>query len=230
MQCHNVLAFELEQQSNTNSTKSEFGGSKPKVPLTGIQGQHPAPAPHVRHDRSMARNRLVARAFSGFGASLCQGAASNVHWPKWCCVTRFCYTYKLILTFLEYMESTRIRRFEAQCKNNGFAKGTFESPSTHAIRMAEYQHFAIYNHVIWDGPVDLSSEAFWIAFVPIFISLHTCNEILRVPCLTLIWNRAKLGSRMVLRDQEMFPEVWNRPLLPSFIFSHSTFRNSLLIM
>ena len=33
-------------------------------PPTGIQAQHPAPAPHAshaRHDRSMARNRLAAR-------------------------------------------------------------------------------------------------------------------------------------------------------------------------
>ena len=34
-------------------------------PPPGIQAQHPAPAPHAshaRHDRSMARNRLAARA------------------------------------------------------------------------------------------------------------------------------------------------------------------------
>ena len=37
-------------------------------PPPGIQAQHPAPAPHAshaRHDRSMARNRLVARAKLG---------------------------------------------------------------------------------------------------------------------------------------------------------------------
>ena len=47
-------------------------------------------------------------------------------------------------------------------KNNGFVKGTFESPSTNATRITEYQHFVVYNvnDVIWDGPVDLSSEAF----------------------------------------------------------------------
>ena len=50
--------------------------------------------------------------------------------------------------------------FEARYKNNGFVKGTFESPSKNATHVTEYQHFAIYNHVIWDGPVDLSSEAF----------------------------------------------------------------------
>ena len=58
------------------------------------------------------------------------------------------------------MESTWIPMFEARYKNNGFVKGTFESPSKNATRITEYQHFAIYNHVIWDGPVDLSSEAF----------------------------------------------------------------------
>ena len=44
---------------------SEFGGAKPKAPLTGIQAQHPAPAPHARHDRSMARKILVAGAKPG---------------------------------------------------------------------------------------------------------------------------------------------------------------------
>ena len=58
------------------------------------------------------------------------------------------------------MESTWIPMFEARYTNNGFVKGTFESPSKNATRVPEYQHFAIYNHVIWDGPVDLSSEAF----------------------------------------------------------------------
>ena len=78
--------------------------------------------------------------------------------------------------------------FEARCTNNGFVKGTFESPSTNAKRITEYQHVAIYNHVILDGPVDLSSEALRIAFVQIFIVLHTYNEILRIPCLTSIRN------------------------------------------
>ena len=41
-----------------------------------------------------------------------------------------------------------------------FVKGTFESPKKNATRVAEYPHFAIYNHVIRDGPVDLSSEVF----------------------------------------------------------------------
>ena len=74
---------------------------KPKVPTPGIQAQHPAPAPHARHDRSMARNRLVARAFSGFCTSLREGAASNVQLAKWCSRAAFCHTYKLILTILE---------------------------------------------------------------------------------------------------------------------------------
>ena len=77
---------------------------------------------------------------------------------------------------------------EAHYKNNGFVKGTFEAPSKNATRTTYYQHFAIYNHVILDGPVDLSSEALRIAFVPIFIFLHTYNEILRIPCLTSIRN------------------------------------------
>ena len=41
---------------------------KTEGPQLGIQAQHPAPAPHAphaRHDRSMARNRLVARAKVG---------------------------------------------------------------------------------------------------------------------------------------------------------------------
>ena len=42
--------------------------------------------------------------------------------------------------------------------------------------------------------MDLSSEALRIAFVPIFIFLHTYNEILRIPCLTSIRNWAKSGS------------------------------------
>ena len=41
-----------------------LGDQNRRFPLTGIQAQHPAPAPHAphaRHDRSMARNRLAAR-------------------------------------------------------------------------------------------------------------------------------------------------------------------------
>ena len=48
---------------------SEVGGLKPKVPRPGIQAQHPAPAPHARHDRSMARNRLAARPNSAVWAT-----------------------------------------------------------------------------------------------------------------------------------------------------------------
>ena len=33
----------------------------------------------------------------------------------------------------------------------------------------------------------------------------------------------------VLQDQKVLPEVRNRPLLPREYFSHSTFRNSVLI-
>ena len=80
--------------------------------------------------------------------------------------------------------------FKARYKINGFVKGTFESPSTNATNIAEYQHFAIYTHVILDGPVDLSSEALRIAFVPIFTFLHTYTEILRIPCLTLTCSKA----------------------------------------
>ena len=41
-----------------------LGEQNRRFPLTGIQAQHPAPAPHASHarrDRSMARSRLVAR-------------------------------------------------------------------------------------------------------------------------------------------------------------------------
>ena len=50
-------------------------------PPPGIQAQHPAPAPHAshaRHDRSMARNRLVARAkVGGKYFSQCHGNLSR---------------------------------------------------------------------------------------------------------------------------------------------------------
>ena len=42
--------------------------------------------------------------------------------------------------------------------------------------------------------MDFSSEALRIAFVPIFIFLHRYNEILRIPCLTVIRNGAKSGN------------------------------------
>ena len=87
-----------------------------------------------------------------------------------------------------------IPMLEAPYKNNGFVKGTFESTSKNATLTTSYQHLAIYNHVILDGPVDLSSEALRIAFVPILILLHTYNEILRIPCLTSIRNWAKSVS------------------------------------
>ena len=53
-------------------------------PPPGIQAQHPAPAPHAshaRHDRSMARNRLVARAkVGGWCCSTpCHGNPSRVN-------------------------------------------------------------------------------------------------------------------------------------------------------
>ena len=89
------------------------------------------------------------------------------------------------------MESKWIPMFEARYR---FCERHLRFIFKNATRVTEYQHFAIYNHVVWDGPVDLSSEAFWIASAQIFIFLHTYNEILRIPCLTLIWNRAKSGS------------------------------------
>ena len=111
--------------------------------------------------------------------------------------------------------------FEARYKNKGFVKGTFESPSTNATSITSYQHFAIYNHIILDGPVDLSSEALRIAFVPIFIVLHTYNEILRIPCLTLI--EIESHRDLVLQDQKVLPEDRNRLLLLREFCSHSNF-------
>ena len=41
--------------------------------------------------------------------------------------------------------------------------------------------------------------------------------------------KTKPNRDPVLRDQKVLPEVRNRPLLPREYFSHSTFRNSVLI-
>ena len=78
-------------------------------PPPGIQAQHLAPAPHAshaRHDRSMARNRLVARAKVG-------GFSSPPRW-SWIYVPS-CGRVVAVLLFIsartnkgfwEYMEST----------------------------------------------------------------------------------------------------------------------------
>ena len=62
-----------------------LGEQNRRFPLTGIQAQHPAPAPHAshaRHDRSMARNRLVARPMSGVFVVRSVPLASNVQSAK----------------------------------------------------------------------------------------------------------------------------------------------------
>jgi len=63
---------------------SEVGGENgaERRPPPGNQAQRPAPAPHARHDRSMARNRSVARPISEKSLPLVVPLASNVHWRK----------------------------------------------------------------------------------------------------------------------------------------------------
>ena len=60
-----------------------------------------APAPHARHDRSMARNRSVARPIWEKSLTLWATAASNVKQASSMLGAAFCHTYKLILTILE---------------------------------------------------------------------------------------------------------------------------------
>ena len=60
-----------------------------------------APAPHARHDRSMARNRSVARPILEKNPSLWETAASNVQQASSMLGAAFCHTYKLIVTILE---------------------------------------------------------------------------------------------------------------------------------
>ena len=60
--CQNVKTIYCMSRRKLNRS---LGEQNRRFPLTGIQAQHPAPAPHAshaRHDRSMARNRLAARA------------------------------------------------------------------------------------------------------------------------------------------------------------------------
>ena len=80
-------------------------------PPPGIQAQHPAPAPHAshaRHDRSMARNRLVASAKVG-GLHFSPSASRKVVPSQW----EYMDTVLLILASnkvcWEYMESTSLR-------------------------------------------------------------------------------------------------------------------------
>ena len=67
-------------------------GAKRRPP-PGIQAQHPAPAPHAshaRHDRSMARNRLAARAKVGGLDSSPRGSRKNVPRQfRTCCFISF---------------------------------------------------------------------------------------------------------------------------------------------
>ena len=57
-------------------------------PPPGIQAQRPAPAPHARHDRSMARSSLVSRPIFEekfivlADASNVQGCHLGCQWPK----------------------------------------------------------------------------------------------------------------------------------------------------
>ena len=71
---------------------SEVGGGNgaERRPPPGIQAQHPAPAPHAshaRHDRSMARNRLAARAKVGRFSS--SPRASRKYAPRQLRTSRF---------------------------------------------------------------------------------------------------------------------------------------------
>ena len=53
-------------------------------PPPGIQAQRPAPAPHARHDRSMARSRSVARPIFEKSIPSWEASASNVHSLQGC--------------------------------------------------------------------------------------------------------------------------------------------------
>ena len=89
-------------------TKSEVG-KKDGVPNRESKPSAHAPAPHARHDRSMARSVSVARPILHNFLPGWATAASNVQRPAPWARAAFCHTYKLILTFLEPMESSWIQ-------------------------------------------------------------------------------------------------------------------------
>ena len=88
-------------------------GKKPKVPYRESKPSAHAPAPHARHDRSMARDSVVASPILGFMSCSPGPAASRVQCTKGCCRAAFCHTYKLILTILRChgnaMDPNRLR-------------------------------------------------------------------------------------------------------------------------
>ena len=60
-------------------------GKKPKVPSRESKPSAHAPAPHARHDRSMARSRSVGRPIFEKCFPLAPTPASNVHSLQGCC-------------------------------------------------------------------------------------------------------------------------------------------------
>ena len=62
-------------------------------PQPGIQAQRPAPAPHARHDRSMARSRSVAKPIFEKGIAFRATPASNVHSLQGFCRAGFACFY-----------------------------------------------------------------------------------------------------------------------------------------
>ena len=68
--------------------KSEVGkkdGSEAGVPNRESKPSAHAPAPHARHDRSMARSRSVGRPIFENFLTFCPTPASNVHCLQGCC-------------------------------------------------------------------------------------------------------------------------------------------------
>ena len=128
-------ALGIQNLSNSLKFRSEVGGSKPNVPRPGIQAQHPAPAPHARHDRSMDRNPLAAK-------------PNSTVWPSHLCACRPLSRVNKNLVVLVWLMITMVFlwtwnghgyvMFKSRYKKQVFVKLTFDSPSKHAACLAEY--------------------------------------------------------------------------------------------
>ena len=182
-------------------------GKKPKVPNRESKPSDHAPAPHARHDESMARDSRVASPILGFMSCPPGPAASRVQFTKGCCRAAFCRSYKLILTILRChgnpMDPNRLRSrthvttFKFQdalsLKNRLRSRTcvtTFKFHTALDLKNRLRSHISVatlmMNYVLEVRLRTCIQRASSLAFVWKSILFHTYNEILRIPCLTLI--------------------------------------------
>ena len=201
-------------------------GWTPQVPRPGIQAQHPAPAPHARHDRSMARNFWwLRRKLAKIPSHRTNQKIRPELWAS--CGTVLVRFSKEKQWFLG---DPIVFWFESLSKNNGFVNFMIIQYFKMLINHMNFNHFAIsscgHGESMFESRYTNKGlvNSWFIQYFKMSIKpmenqwISICNEFESEP------NRDP-----VLQDQKVLPEVRNRLLLLRFFFNNSTFQNSFLI-